>query len=55
MDLGKPPSDEEVARGRFELGWSSEEERDEVEALEDFDESKIEGLIRTHTRQPPRR
>ena len=30
MDLGKPPSDEEAARERFRLGWSSEEEREEV-------------------------
>ena len=55
VDLGKPPSDEEQAQERFELGWSSEEERAEVEAQEDFDESEIEGLIRTHTHQPPHR
>ena len=55
LDLGKPPSDEEAAREQFRLGWSSEEEREEVEAQEDFDESKIEGLLRTHTRRPPRR
>ena len=55
MDIGKPPSDEEVARKRFRLGWSSEEERKEVEAQEEFDESEIEGLLRTHTRRPPRR
>ena len=55
MDLGKPPSDEETAQGQFGLGWSSEEEREEVEAQEDFDESEIEGLLRTHTRRPPRR
>ena len=50
MDIGKPPSDEEAARKRFGLGWSSEEEREEVEAQEDFNESEIEGLLRTHTR-----
>ena len=55
MDIGKPPSDEEVARKRFGLGWSSEEEREEVEAQEDFDEREIEGLLRTHIRHPPRR
>ena len=52
MDIGKPPSDEEVARERFRLGWSGEEERKEVEVQEDFDESKIEGLLRTHTHRP---
>ena len=55
MDIGKPPSDEEAAREWFRLGWSSKEEREEVEVQEDFDESEIEGLIRTHTRRPPRR
>ena len=55
VDLEKPPSDEETARERFGLGWSSEEEREEVEVQEDFDESEIEGLIRTHTRRPPHR
>ena len=55
VDLGKPPSDEEMAREWFGLGWSSEEERGEVEAQEDFDESEIEGLLRTHTCQPPHR
>ena len=53
VDLGKPPSDEEQAWEWFGLGWSSEEERAEVEVQEDFNESKIEGLIRTHTRCPP--
>ena len=55
VDLGKPPSDEEQARGQFGIGWSSQEERGEVEVQEDFDDSKIEGLIRTHTHCPPRR
>ena len=50
MDLEKPPSDEEEARNRFGLGWSSEEERGEVKAQEDFNESEIEGLLRTHIR-----
>ena len=54
-DLGKPPSDEEQAREQFRLGLSSEEERAEVEVQEDFDESEIEGLIRTHTHRPPHR
>ena len=53
IDLGKPPSDEETAQGRFGLGWSSEKEREKVEAQEDNDESKIEGLISTHTCRPP--
>ena len=55
VDLGKPPSDEETAREQFGLGWSSKEERVEVKAQEDFDESEIEGLISTHTRRRPRR
>ena len=55
VDLGKPPSNEETARARFGLCWSSEEEREEVEVQEDFNNSEIEGLIRTHTRRPPRR
>ena len=55
MDLGEPPSDKEAARKWFGLSWSSEEEREEVKAQEDFDESKIEGLLRTHTHWPPRR
>ena len=54
-NLGKPPSDEETAREWFGLGWSSKEEREKVEAQEDFDESEIEGLLRTHTRRPPHR
>ena len=55
VDLGKPPSNEEMARARFGLGWSSKEEREEVEVQEDFNDSEIEGLIRTHTHRPPRR
>ena len=55
VDLGKPPSDEEQARGQFGIGWSSQDKREEVKAQEDFDESEIEGLIRTHARHPPRR
>ena len=53
VDLGKPPSDEEKAQERFGIGWSSQEERDEVQVQEDFDDSEIEGLIRTHTCRPP--
>ena len=55
MDLGKPPSDEEMAQERFRLDWCGQDEREEVQVQEDFDESKIEGLIRTHTCRPPRR
>ena len=55
VDLGKPPSDKEQAQGQFEIGWSSQEERKEIEVQEDFDNSEIEGLIRTHTRRPPHR
>ena len=53
VDLGKPPSDEEQAWEQFGLDWPSQEERAEVEAQEDFDESEIEGLIRTHVHHPP--
>ena len=52
-DLGKPPSDKEQAQEWLGLSWSSEEERAKVEVQEDFNESKIEGLIRTHARPPP--
>ena len=55
VDLGKPPSDKECTREGFGLDWSSQEEREEVEAQEDFNESKIKGLIRTHTCRPPHR
>ena len=55
VDLGKPPSDEETARERFGLNGCSQDEREEVQVQEDFDESEIEGLLRTHTRRPPRR
>ena len=55
VDLGKPPSDEEQARGRFGIGWSSQDEREEIKDQEDFDKSEIEGLIRTHARRPPHR
>ena len=41
VDLGKPPSDKEQAQEQFGIGWSSQDEREEVEAQEDFDESKI--------------
>jgi hypothetical protein len=52
-DLGKPPSDEEQGRARFGIGWSSEDERAEASALQDLEESEIEGLVRTHTRRIP--
>ena len=55
VDLGKPPSDEEEARARFEIGWSSEEERAEANACEEEEAEEIEGLLRTHERKPPRR
>ena len=40
VDLGKPPSDEEQARAQFGIGWSSEEERAEVNAYEDEEVSQ---------------
>ena len=55
VDLGKPPSDEEEARARFGIGWSSEEERTEANAREEEEADEIEGLLRTHERKPPRR
>ena len=55
VDLGKPQSDEGKAWEGFKLDWSSQDEREEVEAQEDFNESKIEGLVRTHTHCPPHR
>ena len=53
VDLGKPPSDEEKARARFGIGWSSEEERAEANAREEEEADEIEGLLRTHERKPP--
>ena len=53
VDLGKPPSDEEQARGRFGISWSSEEERAEVNAYEEEEADEINGLLRTHERKPP--
>ena len=55
VDLGEPPSDEEKARSRFRISWSSEEERAEANAYEDEEADEIEGLLRTHERKPPRR
>jgi hypothetical protein len=55
VDLGKPPGDEEEARGRFGIGWSSKEERAEANAFEDEEASEIKGLLRTHTHKAPRR
>ena len=55
VDLGKPPSDEEEARVRFGIGWSSEEERAEANAREEEEANEIKGLLRTHERKPPRR
>ena len=55
VNLGNPPSDEEQAQERFGIGWSSQEEREELEVQEDFDNSEIGGLIRTHVHRPPRR
>ena len=53
IDLGEPPSDEEKARGRFGIGWSSEEERAEANAHEDEEADEIDELLRTHERKPP--
>ena len=53
VDLGKPPSDEEEARARFRISWSSEEERVKADAHEEEEADKIEGLLRTHERRPP--
>ena len=55
VDLGKPPSDEEQAHGRFGISWSSEEERAEANAYEDEEVDKIDGLLRTHECKPPHR
>ena len=53
VDLGKPPNDEDKARERFRIGWSSEEERAEANAYEDEEADEIDGLLRTHERKPP--
>ena len=54
VDLGEPPSDEEKARARFGISWSSEEERAEANAYEDEEADEVEGLLRTHEHKPPR-
>ena len=53
VDLGKPPSDEEEARGRFGIGWAEEAARAEAEAHQDFEDEEIEGLVDTHTSPMP--
>ena len=54
VNLGKPPSDEEEARGRFGIGWAEEAARAEAEAHQDFEDEEIEGLVDTHTSPVPR-
>ena len=54
VDLGKPPSDEEEARGRFGIGWAEEVARAEAEAHQDFEDEEIEGLVDTHSSPIPR-
>ena len=53
VDLEKPPSDEEEARGRFGIGWAEEAARVEAEAHQDFEDEEIEGLVDTHTSPIP--
>ena len=54
VDLGKPPSDEEEARGQFGIGWAEEVARAEAEAHQDFEDEEIEGLVDTHSSPVPR-
>ena len=54
VNLGKPPSDEEEARGRFGIGWAEEAARAEAEAHQDFEDEEIEGLVDTHSSPIPR-
>ena len=48
VDPGKPPSDEEEARGQFGIRWAAEVARAEAEAFQDFEDEEIKGLIDTH-------
>ena len=48
VNLGKPPSDEEEARGQFGIGWASEVARAEAKAFQDFKDEEIKGLVDTH-------
>ena len=54
VDLGKPPSDEEEARGQFGIGWAEEAARAEAEAHQDFEDEEIKGLVDTHSSPIPR-
>ena len=54
VDLRKPPSDEEEARGRFGIGWIDEAARAEAEAHQDFEDEEIAGLVDTHDSPVPR-
>ena len=53
VDLGKPPSDEEEAQGRFGIGWAEEASQAEAETWQDFKDEEIEGLVDTHDSPVP--
>ena len=53
VDLGEPPSDEEQAQARFGIGWLDEAARAEAEAIQDFKDEEIEGLVDTHDSPVP--
>ena len=53
FNLGKPPSDEEEAQGRFGIGWAEEVSQAEAEAWQDFKDEEIRGLVDTHNSPVP--
>ena len=53
VDLGKPPSDEEEAQGRFGIGWVEEVSWAEAEAWQDFKDEEVKDLVDTHNSPVP--
>ena len=53
INLGKPPSDEEEAWGRFGIRWAEEVLWAEAEAWQDFKDEEIKGLVNTHDSPVP--
>ena len=54
-DLGKAPSDEDVARISYGLVWSSEEERRALASVLSYEEGKLDMLVMTHIKPPVHR
>ena len=54
-DLGKAPSDEDVARISYRLIWSSEEERRALASVLAYEEGEVDMLVMMHIKPPVRR